>query len=300
MAGDQGGAIYSRGPTSLYVSCEAYGNESPQGAFLYVTHVVEGSVPENVHAKSNHALVGSIVQVAASSVLVRDLTFVAGELSGLNKASIVMYSDRDSLLVAEGCMFRGWENSNMTVRNNERATSLVVDHCDFTHTFSTQPVLSSSESVIVNAYIDENTLSNATDPYNLVNKALGCESDICDPRYECIDSSLGIMCECFNDRCGNNGSLSFGVVDFPDEITYSPQSVEFTLGVTKPSDYDTIWEINNNNTRTERMDVIPKSGIISSGNTVKIYVSLTSDPGYSTPMFTLSGPGLENMYLNVS
>ena len=60
FAGDQGGGIYARGAEWMNSSCNLIGNQSPQGAALYLTGV-ESATLEDHTVTNNLALSGSVL-----------------------------------------------------------------------------------------------------------------------------------------------------------------------------------------------------------------------------------------------
>ena len=78
FAGDQGGGIYGRQATWVNSSCDLVGNESPQGAAIYLTNVRSATF-ENHTVIDNLASGGSVVYVVSSSVVVRGVKFIASD-----------------------------------------------------------------------------------------------------------------------------------------------------------------------------------------------------------------------------
>lgn len=300
-AGEQGGGIYARDATSLDVSCDVVGNKSPQGPGVFLTHVTTQAVFRDMTLDSNEARGGSTMYVVKSPVEARNVRFKAGSSSTasdhLNRA---VQLEGTSTFEGVGCVFEGWLGDTVIQNGAFDDSSLVLDECDFSESAADTMVISpSSDAKIRNARVSKWTISGAADPSYLVDHAVTCsDPDVCGDGGACVDSLLGVLCECLSeDACLNNpATVSLNVEKTPPNETYLPQPVLFTLLVSAEEDgvTDAIWELSYQSPELE-LEVIPSSGILGPGDSIIVNVSgthITDDVGGSlSNSFTLSVVG---------
>ena len=310
FAGDQGGGIYGRQATWVNSSCDLVGNESPQGAAIYLTNVRSATF-ENHTVIDNLASGGSVVYVAASSVAAREVTFESSV--GLQDYSFnrAVQMDESTTLDAENCVFSGWRGDAVVLNLNPANGSLVLDGCDFSGSSPALSVVSpNSDAEIRNAVVSSLTFENAgagaggtlgtNEPsvVALVDRALVCSSFNACGAGECVDSALGVLCECLEDgEClDDGGELSLSLETPPAEVTYSPDTVSYELVVSSDRDGTTraIWALESNGGDLA-LDVVPSSGVLPPGGAITVRVTGTpvkQDVGGNlTSSFTLTSVG---------
>lgn len=280
-AGDQGGAIYARSTTYMNSSCDLIANRSPQGAALYMASV-ESAVFENHDITGNMAFSGSVVYMTSSFVVASGVTMESVVDLEEDSSKRAIHSDRKSTLALKGCIFDGWLGDTIVYHENKKHDSLSLDSCDFRKSSPITAVYSlSSDAKIRNAVLGDLTFVN-TGRLNyslpLVNRALTCSSrNICGSG-ECVDSTLGVLCDCVDaDNCLNDGGeLSLLVKTPPSNETYSPDPVSFELVVSSAVDGTTyaIWDLTFK-ARDLNLDVAPSSGILPPGSNVTVVVTGT-------------------------
>lgn len=300
FAGDQGGALYAQDAMWVNVSCDILGNTSPQGAAAYLTHVHGNVLFEDISITDNVASSGSVVFIAASPVVARAVTFAAGSTSITNTITSAVQLDSLSTFDGQRCSFEGWERATVVYSASTIDGSLVLDLCDFSRSVATTTVTSLlSDAEIRNARVGELTFANAADPLALVDRALTCEdADVCG-KGDCVDSSLGVLCECLpNGEClDDGGTLSFMVKTPPNEVTFNPETVSFELLISAAAEdgtTDAIWKLAYDADKLA-LEVVPSSGILPPGGnaTVAVFGSPLEDDvgGDLTSSFTLTTVG---------
>lgn len=309
-AGDQGGGVYARSTTYVNNSCDFIGNESPQGAALYMANV--GSITlENHDIADNVAYSGSVVYVTSSVVLASRVTFKSGFELEEGSSNRAVQSERKSTLTFKECMFDGWLGDTVIYHENPRPETLSLDSCDFGRSSPIMAVSSlTSDAKIRNAIVGDLTFANAcrlnySQP--LVDKALNCNSpNICGPG-KCVNSVLGVLCECLEaGACLSDGvELSLEVKTHPASETYSPEPVSFELLVSLEGDRTeyAIWNLTFE-AEGVKLDVVPSSGILPSGGNVTVMVTgtvATQDVGGNlTSNFNLTSVGRTNSSSNAA
>ena len=278
FAGDQGGGIYARQATWVNSSCDLVSNESPQAAAIYLTNVNSATF-ENHYVLDNLASAGSVVYVAASTVVARDVRF--SSTVGLQEYSFnrAVQLDADTTFDAEGCVFDGWQGDTVIFSTNPANGSLVLDSCDFSDSAATTVVISpNSDAEIRNAVVSSTTFDNARDGM-LVDRALNCSASNACGAGNCVDSELGVLCECLEGgECLNDGGeLSLSVKAHPSNATFSPDEVSYELEVSSLGDGTTnaIWEMVVDGGGLD-IKLFPSSGVLYRGESVAVKVTGTS------------------------
>ena len=281
-AGDQGGGIYAQDATSVSSSCNLIANESPQGAGIYLTGVKSATF-ENHDVQNNLALGGSVVYVSASHVVARGVVFKSSV--GLEEYSIerAVQTDANTTLRAEGCVFDGWLGDTIIFNTNSATGSLVLDSCDFSRSSATMPVISpNSNAEIRNAVISSHTFDNGiTGALNgslaLVDRALDCsDSNVCGIGA-CVDTTLGVLCECLEDgQClDDGGELFLFIGRSPATETFDPDPVTFELVVaTGNGTTFTIWDLGFESEELD-LDIVPSGGALPPGSNITVAVTGT-------------------------
>ena len=283
-AGDQGGGIYAREATWVNSSCNLISNEAPQGAAIYLTNVKSATFEEH-HVTDNLASGGSVVYVAASTVVAREVRFeskVGLQDYSFNRA---VQLDGNTTLDAEKCVFDGWLGDAVVLNLNPTDGSLVLDSCDFSGSSAVLAVVSpNSEAEIRNAVVSDVTFTNAVagtveNPLTLVDRALNCEDANACGSGRCVNSTLGVLCECLQSgEClHDGGGLSLTLRQRPADQTFSPEPVLFQLMVSAASDGTThaIWSLHFKADDLD-LDVVPSSGVLPPGGSVIVSVTGTS------------------------
>ena len=197
-AGDQGGGIYAREATWVNSSCDLVSNEAPQGAAIYLTNVNNASFDDH-HVTDNLASGGSVVYVAASTVVARNVAFESSV--GLQDYSFnrAVQLDGNTTFDAEKCVFDGWLGDAVVLNVNPANGSLVLDSCDFSGSSAVMAVVSpNSAAEIRNAVVSSLTFENAVpdtigNPLALVDRALDCNDSNACGAGACVDSTLGVL-----------------------------------------------------------------------------------------------------------
>lgn len=287
-------------------SCDLVGNKAPQGAALYLTGA-KGVTLDNHTVTDNLAFSGSVVYMTESSVAATGVTFKSGVDLQEDSSNRAVQSDSASELSLTGCIFDGWRGDTVVYHRNSDAGSISLDSCDFRSSFASMAVFSlNSDAKIRNAVVDDATYAHAgrfNNSLTLVNRAMDCSSQgICGPGA-CVDSALGVLCECLEaDTClhdggGVGGSALSAVLNTPPEReTYSPDQVSFELVVSSEGDGTSyaIWNLEFEADDLELL-VAPSSGIVPTGGNVT--VSVTGTPagqdvgGNLTSRFYLNSGG---------
>ncbi|CAM9376759.1 unnamed protein product, partial [Laminaria digitata] len=280
-AGDQGGGLYARDSTWVNSSCDWIGNESPQGAALYLTNV-DSAMLKNHAITDNLAFSGSVLYITESSVLVSGVTFKSEVGLKDDSSNRAVQSDSKSRLTLNECVFDGWLGDTVIYHRNPDPSSLFLDSCDFSASFASMAVFSlNSDAKIRNAVVGDNAFTNdgtLSSSLALVNRVLDCSSpNVCGPG-KCVDSMLGVLCECLDvDTClDDGGRISLALKTYQGNETYSPDPVSFELVVSSAGDGTTyaIWDLEFESEDLE-LDVSPSSGILPPGGNVTVAVTGT-------------------------
>ena len=284
-------------------SCDLIANESPQGAAIYLTNVFSATF-ENHDVASNLASGGSVVYVAASSVTSRKVTFESGVGLQEDSSNRAIQLDGDSSLTSEDCVFDGWQGDTVIYHSNAAAGSLVIDSCDFSGSSATMAVISpNSDAEIRNAIVSSLTFENAlagtiNESPTLVDRALDCSDSNACGAGDCVNSTLGALCECLEGgTCLNDGGeLSLRIKTYPDAVTYDPNTVSYELEVSSGVDGTTnaIWDLSFWSADLTLV-VFPSSGVLPPGTSVTVTVSgtpsMTDVGGNLTSSFHLTSVG---------
>ncbi|CAN0155805.1 unnamed protein product, partial [Ectocarpus fasciculatus] len=279
-ASDQGGGIYGRDAMWVNSSCDLIGNGAPQGAAIYLTHTVMAANLENHQVTDNVASGGSIVYAAETSLFAKRLNFQSGVGLQEDSSNRAIQLEGHSPLVAEGCVFGGWTGDTVIRNSNSATGSLALDSCDFSESSAAMVVTSTqSYATIRNARVDHLTIENAAlvnGSLVLVDNAFDCgTSGIC-AAGECVDSVLGVLCECLSEGycLDGGGVLSVDVLTPPPNVTYSPDPVYFELLVSAAPDGATpaIWNLSHE-ADDLGLQVLPSSGILPPGENVTVAVT---------------------------
>lgn len=284
IADDQGGGIYARGATWVNFTCDLDENESPQGAAAYLTHIKQTAIFEDMSVTDNVASSGSVLYMAESSVVLRNVTFESSidlQEDSFNRA---VQLDNGSTLIGDSCVFIGWMGDSVVHGSNTGEGSLVLNSCDFRSSSAVMAVVSlNSDAEVRNALVSEVTFEN-TEVVNgsavLVDRALNCtDANVCGSGGECVDSVLGVLCECLDEDAPclfDGGTLSLTVKTLPENETYDPDPVSFELMVSAASDGTTsvIWVLDYWAEDLE-LEVVPSSGVLPPGTNITIGVTGT-------------------------
>lgn len=285
LSDDRGGAIYARDPTYISVSCTSIDNQSPQASYIYITHSVEPSYIKSsaiVHSASG----SSEVIYIANSVVVVDSVYM--EDLNTNTQTIAIKQDKDSDVTLTNSSFRGWYGESVLTGLNANDNTTNIIGCDFRDTFSSRPVVSEARVLIVNAFVNNNTLLSSNDQGLLAVNSFACgDRDLCD---WCIDNELGVLCTCSTLRCHTGSEIEVSVREEPNRTFYHPEFIDFDLYVTSDEETEAVvWDVKAS-PNTSRAEVTPASGIIKPGDSVSIYVKMNPDTGTDTTLFTFGGP----------
>lgn len=233
-------------------SCNPIANESPQGAAVYLTNV-ESARFENHTDIDNLAAGGCVVYVAASSATAKTFRFESS--IGLQEYSFnrAVQMDGTTTLHAQKCVFDGWRGDAVVLYLNPAIGSLVLDSCDFSGSSAVLAVVSpNSEAEIRNAVVSRFIFKNAVcgklnNSLVLVNRALNCGSSNVCGIGGCVDSALGVLCECIEggECLSDGGKLSLSLTKPPAAVTYSPDTVLYGLVVSSDASGTThaIWAL---------------------------------------------------------
>ena len=258
-------------------TCDLIENYSPQGAAIYLTHV-ESATFKDHNVTQNQASGGSVVYLARSSVVARDVLF-----EPQHSASRAIQMDERTKLDAERCVFNGWLGDAVIFNTNSAAGSLVLDSCDFRGSSAALAVVSPhSDAEIRNAVVSDFTYQRATgtdsNPLALVDRALDCsDSNACGDE-RCFESSLGVVCPCLEggECLKDGGELSFNLEGAPDEEIFHPDNVSYELVVSsaRSGTSHAIWSL-----LVEVDDlvlkVVPSCGVLPPGSEVTVQVTGT-------------------------
>lgn len=300
-AGDQGGGIYAQGTTWVNSSCDLIANQALQGSAIYLTSVKSVTL-HNLTLTTYLALGGGMLYMTESSVVANGVSFLSGGVLQEDSPSRAIQSDGNSALSATGCVFGGWLSDTVVYHRSSAVGSLSLDSCDFRSSSTIMAAFSlNSDASIRNAVVGDNTFANTGRLNNslpLVNRATDCNStNICGPG-RCVDSTLGVLCECLHaDNCLNDGGgLSLVMETPPASATYSPDRVSFELVVSSAIDGTTyaIWDLAFEAEYLD-LDVAPSSGVLPPGGSITVVVTGTAVTqgvsGNLTSIFSLTSVG---------
>ena len=262
-------------------SCDLIGNGAPDGAAVYLSGVGGARFEDHFVTDSVVFAGGSVVSISKSPVIARRVTFQTSEDLQEQPCSLGIKIDGEATLDAEGCAFGGRLGDTAVLYNaNPASGSLVLDSCDFSDSSAVTAVISPhSDAEIRNAVVSDRTLENVEtvdDSLVLVDRALGCD----DPRAcglgVCMDSALGVLCECLEDGVclDDGGAVSISVHTAPPDETYRPDWVKFYLSVAAAGDGTTpvIWNMTFESDELT-LDATPSSGVLPPGENVTVYVT---------------------------
>ncbi|CAN0013701.1 unnamed protein product [Ectocarpus sp. 6 AP-2014] len=279
-AGDQGGGIYARDATWVNSSCDLICNQAPQGAAAYLTSTVQVANFQNHTVFDTETSGSSVVYVTETSVIASGVSFQSGGSLQEDSSNSAIQLEGGATLIAEDCVFGGWTGDSVIQNANPAEGSLVLDSCDFGDTAAAMVVTSpNSDARIRNALVGDLTIENAAVVNNslaLVDRTLGCDNlSICGSG-ECVDSALGVLCECLeDDEClGGGGALSIALKTPPPDVTYSPDLVYFELVVSVTANGSTpvIWNLTFWADELS-LQVLPSSGILPPGEDATVLVT---------------------------
>ena len=256
-------------------------NDSPQAPAIYLTNVKNATL-ENHYVIDNLASGGSVVYVVSSSVVVRGVKFIASDEIQDNSFNRAVHIDGDSTLDAEGCVFDDWRGDAVIFSAINASRALVLDSCEFSMSSAAMAVVSpNSDAEIRNAVVSSLTFKNAVinDSMSLVDRGLDCRSsNACKPGA-CVDSLLGVLCECLEDgEClHDGGGLSLNLKTNPARLTFDPDSVSYELAVSSSFEGTTgaVWKLRAEGGGLDLL-VVPSSGILTPGGSVTVSVTGTA------------------------
>ena len=301
-AGEQGGGFYVREAT-VNSGCDLIANESPRGAAIYLSKVKSARF-ENHYITDNLASSGSVFDVASSPVIAKRVTFESsiGFLEYTSNRAIRL--EGNSTLDAEACVFDGWRGDTVVYNPNSAEGSLVLNSCDFRGSSAAKAVVSPfSDAEIRNAIVSNLTFKNVVsgtlnNSLTLVDRALDCSDSNACGRGACVDSALGVLCECLEGgECLNDGGdLSLRLQTSAENETFSPESVRYELLVSAALTGTTnaIWNLAFEGGDLD-LDVVPSSGVLPPGDSVLVQVTGTPSKQYVggdlTSTFSLTSVG---------
>ena len=282
---DQGGAIYARDPTSIFVSCDGTGNIAPQGSFIYLSHSREDSSISNStiqHSSSTN----NVIFVARSVLTIEDVDMISDNTGKVTP----IFAGLNSILHVERSTFRDWDGGSIISNSNPSDNSMTITDCDFRNISSTSIIVSPSNSRVVNSIVNDRTLSQSGDSSNLALNSMGCEDDICDG---CINNEVGVLCPCGDTGSCNDGtSLDISIIKEPSGIVYYPDSIEYELYVTNPQSVGVIWDIQDSIEDTGII-AVPSSGIILPKDSIIVKINIPQQSGKKTTSFVFDGPYID-------
>lgn len=279
-AGDQGGGIYARDAKWVNSTCDLIGNRAPVGAAAYLTHTVQAANFENHSITDSLAVGGSAVYAAETSVFAKEVDFQSD--AGLQEVSFgrAVQLEGVATLVAKGCVFGGWVGDVVVQSASPMNGSLVLDSCDFSKSSAAMMVSSpNSDAEIRNAFVGDLTIENADivdGAFVLVDRAISCDDPGACGVGGCVDSVLGVLCECLEggDCLRDGDTLSVELKTLPPSVTYYPDSVEFELLISAAVEGTTsaIWELVFE-ADSLTIQALPSSGVLPPGKDVTVNVT---------------------------
>lgn len=283
LSDDQGGAIYARDPSYISVSCTSINNQSPHAAYIYITHSVETSYITNSIIIQNSSGSSDVIYVANSDVVIDNVYM---EHLDEDTQTICINQDKGSDVIISNSTFRGWHGESIITSLNPSDNTTRIIECDFADTFSSTPVVSQSRVLVVNAFVNNNTIFSSDTP-GLLSNSFKCEDyEICDG---CIDNELGVLCTCSSVQCHTGSEISVSVTQEPDRTFYYPDVIDFYMSVTNDDNNCVIWTLEEYSI-TSSSDTTPSSGIVKPGESVLVYVKIFPGIGTDTTFFTFTGP----------
>ena len=280
-AGVLAGGIFAQESMWVNFSCDLISNESPQAAAIYLTNVNSATF-ENQFVLDNLASGGSVMYVTASTVVVRDVRFSSSVGLGEYSSNRAVQLGADTTFEAERCVFVGWQGDTIIFSTSSANGSLVLDSCDFSDSAATTAVISpNSDAEIRNAVVSKDTVLNViqNDSLLLVDRALDCDNSNACGAGACVNSNLGVLCECVEGGyCLNDGGgLSLNLTSPPALETFSPDTVSYELEVssTMPGSTHIIWYLEYDGGDLDLV-VLPYSGVLPPYGAVTVHVSGTS------------------------
>ena len=231
-----------------------------------------------------------MVYVTESVVDAREVTFESGVGLQQDSYNRAVQLDGDTTLAAsESRVFLGLLGDTVIYHKPSVPGSLVPSRCDFSGSSADMAVISpNSIAEIRNAVVSSRTFENVetfSNSLQLVDRALdSSDSNACGAE-ECVNSTLGVLCECLETSgcLDDGGELSLRLGTLPAVETFSPDLVSYGLVVSAASDGITyaIWDLAFE-VDSLALNVVPSSGILAPGRNVNITVTgtpMTPDVG---------------------
>lgn len=290
ISDDQGGAIYARDPTYISVSCTAINNQSPQASYIYLTYSVETSYISNSNISHSYSGTSDVIYIANSVVVVDNIEM---ESLDVNTQAIAIKQDKNSDLTLTNSAFRGWHGDSVITSLNPTDNTTRIIECDFRDTFSSHTIDSQSKVLIINAFVNNNTIFSSENYNNLALNSYMCQDyEICN---DCIDNELGVLCTCSPLICHPGNKLEISTGNEPDGAFYYPEIVDFYINIDNNNNDSVIWDVyeSSDTLDTSLIEVVPSSGIIKSGDRTSIYVKMPLETGTFNTLFTIEGPSME-------
>lgn len=278
-AGDQGGGIYARDATWVSSSCDLINNAAPQGPTAYLTHVDSALLENHTIIDSSESGMAAVF-ATHTSAFAKEVDIRSEGTVDADSPNRAVQLEDEATFVADDCVFSGWMGDAVIHNANPAAGSLVLTACDFTQSSAVMVIKSpNSDARVRNAYVSELTIMNAAmanDSLDLVDRAVTCDDpSACGPG-ECVDSVLGVLCECLEDGVclDGGGALSIGWKTGPPVVTYSPEPIEFELVVSAAVDGTTpvIWILASESDDVD-IQALPPSGVLRPGSDVTVTVT---------------------------
>ena len=284
-------------------SCDLIANESPQGSAIFLLNVNNATF-ENHNVTDHPASSASAVSVAASSVIAKGVTFESSVGFQDFSSNRAIQLDKRATLDAEQCAFNGWVGDTVVYNLNSASGSLVLDSCDFSGSSAAMAVVSpNSDAEIRNAVVSSTTLTNAVartlnSSLTLVDRALVCSDSNACGAGDCVDSLLGVLCECLEggECLSDGGELSLSLKTPAQNVTFSPDPVSYELMVSSAVSGTTfaMWDLEFDGGDLD-LNVVPSSGVLPPGGSVIVTVTGTSSKqdvgGDLISSFSLSSVG---------
>lgn len=275
---ESGGAIYARRGSSIYLNCDIMGSTSPSGAVVYLSAVTEAVMSDMVTVNSVFSCGSGAVYCAEGSALnMTGVTLIAPSDVEEDSTHNPVQIDSTSSFRCVSCTFIGWDGDTVILSQNTENGSLRLDNCDFIQSSPSGNVVSSSSfAEIRNARVDEPTFSLVEDTSSLVDQALSCsDTGVCGTGV-CMNSELGVLCECLpSGGCLDDGGfVSLSPSPDNDDDSYSAgDDVTFKLIVEASDDgsTDVLWNISSLSAFLD-FTMFPSAGVLPPGRNVTIGV----------------------------